>query len=327
MLISSIIFCLLNLQIFSLHIPSRFKSLLKTEYISDEAKDKILKSFLKFINEAEDDIIENRTDNRTKPDNRTENRTKPDNRTDNRTKLDNRTDNRTKPYNRTDNRTKPDNRTDNRTKPDNRTDNRTKPDNRTDNRTKPDNRTDNRTKPDNRTDNRTKPDNGTKPDNRTDNRTDPKSNNRTDKRTKPHNKNDNRTDPKPDNRTVNRTKPDNRTEPKPDNRTIQKPELVGINTKAIQNLSWQNISLVFSNNDTNLSLIENLVAWTKNKPSNTLKLRCFEKNNNYTIKCIGDFSRIQTGIYIVNSLGYNHSSITLSFPITFYVQKRSGYLY
>ena len=284
MFISSIIFCLLNLQIFSLRIPSRyFKSLSKTENISDDAKDKILKSFLKFLYEVEDDIIENRTDNRT------DNRTKPDNRTDNRTKPDNRTDNGTKPDNRTDNRTKPDNRTDNRTKPDNRTDNRTKPDNRTDNRTdpKPDNRTDNRTKPDNRTDNRTKP----------------------------------------DNRTDNRTKPDNRTDPKPDNRTVQKPELVGINTKAIQYLSWQNISLVFSNNDTNLSLIENLVAWTKNKPSNNLKLICFEKENNYTIKCIGDFSRIQTGIYIVNSLGYNHSSITLPFPITFYVQKRSGYLY
>ena len=204
MFISSIIFCLLYLQTFSLRIPSRyFKSLSKNENISDEAKDKILKSLLKFLNEVEEDII----DNRTKPDNRTDNRTKPDNRTD------------------------------------------------------------------------------------------------------------------------NRTKPDNRTDPKPDNRTVQKPELVGINTKAIQYLSWQNISLVFSNNDTNLSLIENLVAWTKNKPSNTLKLRCFEKENNYTIKCIGDFSRIQTGIYIVNSLGYNHSSITLPFPITFYVQKRSGYLY
>jgi hypothetical protein len=272
MFISSIIFCLLYLQIFSLRIPSRyFKSLSKNENISDEAKDKILKSLLKFLNEVEEDI----TDNRTKPDNRTDNRTKPDNRTDNRTKPDNRTDNRTKPDNRTDNRTKPDNRTDNRTKPDNRTDNRTKPDNRTDNRTKPDNRT------------------------------------------------DNRTDPKPDNRTDNRTKPDNRT----DNRTAQHPELVGINTKAIQYFNWQNISLIFNNNDTNLSLIENLVAWTKNKPFNTLPLRCLEKENNYTIKCIGDFSKIQTGIYIVKSLGYNHTSTALPFPITFYVQKKSGNLY
>ena len=325
---SSIIFFLLYIQIFSLLIPQRyFKSLSRNENLSDDAKDKILKSFLKFLNEVEEDIRENRIDNGTKPDNRTDNRTRPNNRTDNRTRPNNRTDNRTKPDNRTDNRTRPNNRTDNRTRPNNRTDNRTRPDNRTDNRTRPNNRTDNRTRPNNRTDNRTRPDNRTdnrtKPDNRTDNRTDPKPDNRTDNRTKPDNRTDNRT--KPDNRTDNRTdpKPDNRT----DNRTVQRPELVGINTKAIQYFGWQNISLVFNNNNTDLSQIKNLVAWTKNKPFNNLRLRCFEKENNYTIKCIGDFSRIQTGIYIVNALGYNDKNITLSFPITFYVQKSSGYLY
>ena len=222
--------------------------------------------------------------------------------------------------NRTDNRThpKPDNRTDNRThpKPDNRTDNRTnpRPDNRTDNRTdpKPDNRTDNRTdpKPDNRTDNRTEP----KPDNRTDNRTDPKPDNRT----------DNRTDPKPDNRT------DNRTDPKPDNRTDNKTydiELVAINTKAIEYIFLQNISLVFTKNITNLKLLRSItVTRTKNKKLIDIPLMCDNYENDYIISCVGDFSSVQNGIYLTYSFEYNHTVIELETPITFYVQKRSSNL-
>ena len=287
---------LLFIQVFSLHIPSKYLKSIKSENLSNDSKKKLFEKLLIFEKENE-----NRTDNRSDP--------KPDNRTDNRTdpKPDNRTDNRTDP--------KPDNRTDNRTdpKPDNRTDNRTdpKPDNRTDNRTdpKPDNRTDNRTdpKPDNRTDNRTDP----KPDNRTDNRTDPKPDNRT----------DNRTDPKPDNRT------DNRTDPKPDNRTdntTENVELVGVNTKAMEFSSYQNISLIFSNYDTNLTLIKNLYAFrTKNRKTVNISLWCFDKENNFTISCAGDFSFIQTGIYVTYGLEYNNKYINLTTPITFYVQKKS----
>ena len=203
---------------------------------------------------------------------------------------------------------------------DNRTD--PKPDNRTDNRTdpKPDNRTDNRTdpKPDNRTDNRTDP----KPDNRTDNRTDPKPDNRTDNRTdpKPDNRTDNRTDPKPDNRT------DNRTDPKPDNRTDNKTynaELVGVNTNARELTPSQNISLIFKNEITNFTLIKNIIAFTKNRPYNKIPLKCIEKESKNNVLCIGDFSIIPNGIYTVKYYEYNNTLTKLTYPITFYVQKKS----
>ena len=190
------------------------------------------------------------------------------------------------------------------------------------------NRTDNRThpKPDNRTDNRTHP----KPDNRTDNRTDPKPDNRTDNRTdpKPDNRTDNRTDPKPDNRTDNRTdpKPDNRTDPKPDNRT-HNIELVGVNTKAVEFTFIQNISLVFDKNGTIPSFIRNLgVSRTKNPKLIEIPLMCSGMENEYTVSCVGDFTRVQNGIYIVYSYEYNRKFVNLTQPITFYVQKKSYYL-
>ena len=155
-------------------------------------------------------------------------------------------------------------------------------------------------------DNRTDP----KPDNRTDNRTDPKPDNRT----------DNRTDPKPDNRT------DNRTDPKPDNRTDNKTynaELVGVNTNARELTPSQNISLIFKNEITNFTLIKNIIAFTKNRPYNKIPLKCIEKESKNNVLCIGDFSIIPNGIYTVKYYEYNNTLAKLTYPITFYVQKKS----
>ena len=157
----------------------------------------------------------------------------------------------------------------------------------------------------NKNDNRTKPDNRTRPQNKTDNRTEPKPNNRTDNRTKP----DNRTRPdkwtdsktKPDNRTDNRTKPDNRTDPKPDNKT-QDIELVVINTKAIEFTFMQYITLIFNNKKVNRELFTSIIV-TKSKALIIIEipLFCYEKEDNYTVSCVGDFTSVQNGIYIVYS--------------------------
>ena len=84
------------------------------------------------------------------------------------------------------------------------------------------------------------------------------------------------------------------------------------------------MTLLFSNYNTNLTLIKNIVAFrTKNKETAKIPLWCFEKENIFTISCVGDFSRIQTGIYVAYSFEYNKKYVNLTTPITFYVQKKS----
>ena len=131
---------------------------------------------------------------------------------------------------------------------------------------------------------------------------------------------DKRTDPKPDNRT------DNRTDPKPYNRTDNKTynaELVGVNTNARELTPSQNISLIFKNEITNFTLIKNIIAFTKNRPYNKIPLKCIEKESKNNVLCIGDFSIIPNGIYTVKYYEYNNTLTKLTYPITFYVQKKS----
>ena len=52
-------------------------------------------------------------------------------------------------------------------------------------------------------------------------------------------------------------------------------------------------------------------------------MNCIDKEDDLTVICLGDFSRIQTGIYIVKVLQYGKRYIDLDYPITFFVQKRN----
>jgi len=38
-------------------------------------------------------------------------------------------------------------------------------------------------------------------------------------------------------------------------------------------------------------------------------LKCLEKENDYTILCVGDFSHLKTGIYIAQSFEYNKTTV------------------
>lgn len=110
-------------------------------------------------------------------------------------------------------------------------------------------------------------------------------------------------------------------EGKKENKT-EKIELVYINSTAYENMTNQNITLFFRNNNTIYSLINYITIFNRNS-IHTVVLFCLNKKNN-SVFCLGDFSNVKSDIYNVSYLKYNNTIVNVSNRIYFKVYKNDS---
>ena len=102
-------------------------------------------------------------------------------------------------------------------------------------------------------------------------------------------------------------------------------QLINVYTSPFEFSYHQNISLIFSKNNFNFKYINSI--WIYKKYSNysnfhEIYLNCLNSEYNYSIFCLGNFSNISSGDYIIKYWSYNHSIINVTKNIDFYVYKK-----
>ena len=110
-------------------------------------------------------------------------------------------------------------------------------------------------------------------------------------------------------------------EKKKDNKT-EKIELIDVAFTSNLYSEYQSLILFFSNNNTNISLINGIAIYNSHV-SRYFELTCLKKGRNNSVICPVNFSNIDTGYYNVMYYEYNHSFYNASEYISFYVFKKS----
>ena len=110
-------------------------------------------------------------------------------------------------------------------------------------------------------------------------------------------------------------------EEKKDNKT-EKIELMNVYTNGYENMSYQNISLFFKEDNVNIDLIKSMSIIGINESKKKVNLMCLFKEMNSSVLCLANFSNVYSGFYYVKLLEYNYSNINVSNDIRFYIMKK-----